>query len=91
MALKCMICKEPGKKNAMKACLDCKGFSHTSCLQQEGEQTIRHICRKCRHKRHERLGLKKLERANGDDKSTAKKFEKEKKREEHMKKMNEFQ
>jgi len=34
MTLKCMICREAGKKTSMKACLDCKGYSHIACLQQ---------------------------------------------------------
>lgn len=32
MIIRCMLCKEAGKKATMKACLDCKLFTHISCL-----------------------------------------------------------
>lgn len=36
IVIRCMLCKEAGKKTTMKACLDCKLFTHFSCLEQEG-------------------------------------------------------
>jgi len=63
----------------MKACLDCKFFSHIACLQQENEPVNRHLCRKCRHKRHEKLGMKRVEKGQ-EEKSLARKVEKERKK-----------
>lgn len=51
LASRCLLCKEPGKKSAMRACLDCRGLTHLLCLEQLGESGLRYRCRKCRSKR----------------------------------------
>ncbi len=51
LASRCLLCKEPGKKTAMRACLDCRGLTHLACLEQLGESGVRYRGRKCRSRR----------------------------------------
>lgn len=59
---RCLLCKEPGKKINMKACIDCKAYAHLACLEQEGESGNRYRCRKCKHRREETQPQRKAEK-----------------------------
>ena len=76
MSNRCMLCRDIGKKIEMKTCLDCRGMSHISCLeQQEGYAGGRYRCLKCKRTQQQLIKTAKPSDKAQEEKMRAKKSE----------------